>query len=305
MRWTTTDIPSQAGRLAVVTGATGGLGFEVAAALAAAEAQVVIASRDAAKGAAALQRLQGRAPPGAVRFERLDLADLASVRAFADGLLEDGRPLDLLVNNAGVMGAPKRRLTVDGFEEMFGVNHLGAFALTGRLLPLLRRSERGARMVGVSSLAHAAGRPDFADLQSAKYSGMRAYGRSKAALLMFVRAFQRRSEAAGWGVEAVAAHPGWAATDLLRPQPGLAGVIVKAVEAVAPVFSQSAAQGALPILYAATAAVAEPGGYYGPDGALEVRGGPAPARAAAFTADVAEQDRLWAESERLTGVAFG
>lgn len=305
MRWTTTDIPPQAGRLAVVTGATGGLGFETAAALAAAGAQVVIASRDAAKGAAALARLAGRNPREAVRFERLDLADLASVRAFADGLVAAGRPVDLLVNNAGVMGAAKRRLTADGFEETFGVNHLGAFALTGRLLPLLRRAAGGARVVGVSSLAHAAGRLDFADLQSERYSGLKAYGRSKAALLMFMRALQRRSEAAGWGVRALAAHPGWAATDFLRPQPGLAGVLIKAVEAVAPVLSQPAAQGALPILYAATAPAAEPGGYYGPDGAMEVRGGPAPAKAAAFTGDLADQDRLWAQSERLTDVTFG
>lgn len=128
MGWTTKDIPAQAGRLAVVTGATGGLGFEIAAALAAADAQVVIASRDGAKGAAALARLHGRAPPGAVRFEPLDLADLASVRAFADRLLEAGRPLHLLVNNAGVMGAPKRRTTMEGLEETFAVNHLGHFA---------------------------------------------------------------------------------------------------------------------------------------------------------------------------------
>lgn len=304
MGWTTKDIPAQAGRLAVVTGATGGLGFEIAAALAAAGAQVVIASRDGAKGAAALARLHGRSPPGAVRFEPLDLADLASVRAFADRLLEAGRPLHLLVNNAGVMGAPKRRTTTDGLEETFAVNHLGHFALTGRLLPLLRRAPGRSRVVAVSSLAHAAGRLDFADLQSGRYASMRAYGRSKAAALMFARAFQRRSEADGWEVDALAAHPGWAATDLLRPQAGLAGVLVKAVEAVAPAFAQSAAAGALPILYAATSPGAEPGGYYGPDGPLEVRGSPAPAKAAGFTGDVVDQDRLWAESERLTGVRF-
>ena len=304
MGWSTADMPTQAGRRAVVTGATGGLGFETAAALAAAGAQVVIASRDPAKGAQALERLAGRAPRGAVRFELLDLADLASVRAFAGRMLEEDRPLDLLVNNAGVMGGARRQLTADGFERQFGVNYLGHFALTGLLSPQLRRAG-GARVVNVSSLAHQAGRLDFADLQSERYSPMAAYGRSKAAMLMFAQALQRRSEAQGWGVAAFAAHPGFSATGLLRPQGAAAKAVIKVVELAAPLVGQSAAQGALPILFAATAAQAQAGGYTGPDGALELRGAPKPAKVARFIDDPVAQDRLWTDSERLTGVSFG
>ena len=301
MAWSAHDIPQQVGRLAVVTGATSGVGLEAARALLAAGAQVVIASRDAAKGAAALAALGGA---DGVRFRRLDLGELASVRAFADGLLDDGAPVDILINNAGLMGPPRREVTPDGFERQFGVNYLGHFALTGLLLPLLRRAS-GARVVDLSSLAHGAGRLDFADLQSERYTPMRAYGRSKAAMLMFAETFQRRSEAAGWGVSAFAAHPGWAATDLLRPQDGPSRAMMGLAKLVEPALGQSAAQGALPVLYAATAPAARPGGYTGPDGFLELKGEPRPARVTAFIHDQADQDRLWAESERLTGVAYG
>ena len=304
MGWSTADMPGQAGRLAVVTGGTGGLGFETVAALAAAGAHVVIASRDAGKGAEALARLAPRAPREAVRFELMDLADLASVRDFAGRMLARDQPLDLLVNNAGVMGGAQRRLTADGFERQFGVNYLGHFALTGLLLPLLRRGA-GARVVNVSSLAHQAGRLDFADLQSERYSAMAAYGRSKAAMLMFAQALQRRSSAQDWGVTAFAAHPGFSTTGLLRPDSAAARVAIKAVDLVAPLVGQSAAQGALPILYAATAPQAQPGGYTGPDGLLELRGAPKPAKVAPFIRDAAAQDRLWRDSERLTGVAYG
>lgn len=304
MRWTAKDIPRQAGRLAVVTGGTGGLGFETAAALLAAGAEVVIAARDPAKGRAALDRLGGRAPRDAARFEALDLADLASVAAFSQRMAGAGRPLDLLVNNAGLMGPKARAVTTDGFELQFGVNFLGHFALTGRLLPLLRRGA-GARVVDVASLAHFSGRPDFDDLQSEAYAPLRAYGRSKAALLLHAPALQRRSAAAGWGVSAYAAHPGFAATDLMRPGPGASRLAVKATEAAAPLLAQSAAQGALPILYAATSPQATPGGYYGPDGLLELRGHPKPARRAGFVDDAALQDRLWAAAEALTGVRYG
>lgn len=304
MGWSVRDIPSQAGRLAVVTGATSGIGLEAARALAAAGAQVTIASRDPAKGAQAVSQLRGGPGGEAVGFERLDLGDLASVRAFAGRMLAADRPVDLLVNNAGLMGPPRRETTVDGFERQFGVNYLGHFALTGLLLPLLRRAP-GARVVDLASLAHAMGRLDFADLQSERYSPMKAYGRSKAAMLMFAQAFQRRSEAAGWGVSAFAAHPGFAITDLVRPQGGAGKLAVKAVALVAPAFGQPAAAGALPTLYAATAPDARPGGYTGPDGVLELKGAPRPAKVAGFIRDPADQDRLWGESERLTGVAYG
>ena len=304
MDWSAADIPDQAGRTAVVTGATGGLGYATAAALAVAGAQVVIASRDAGKGRVALEALRRDAPAAEVRFALLDLAALASVRAFAQRMLEAGAPLDVLVNNAGIMAPSKRQTTPDGFERQFGVNYLGHFALTGLLLPLLQAGA-GARVVDVSSLAHSAGRLDFADLQSERYSPMRAYGRSKAAMLMFAEAFQRRSLAAGWGVDAFAAHPGFAATDLVRAGEGGSKLAAKGIALVGPMLGQSAARGALPILYAATAPAAAPGGYTGPDGFMELKGAPKPAKVAAFIGDRDAQDRLWAESERLTGVRYG
>lgn len=305
MGWMLEDMPRQAGRLAVVTGATGGLGFECAAALAAAGGEVIVAARDASKGEAAVAGMRARRPAGSARFEPLDLNALASVRAFAAAREAEGRPVDLLVNNAGVMGGGERRVSADGFEQDLAVNHLGHFALTGLLLPLLRRSASGARVVSVSSLTHARGRLDFDDLQSERYAGLRAYARSKAAVLMFARALARWSEAGGWGVRSVAAHPGWARTRLMQAgAPGGRGLIVAGASIVEPLLAQSAARGALSLLYAATAPEAENGGYYGPQGVMEMKGPPGPAKVAGFIDDRAAQDRLWRDSERLTGVAF-
>ena len=301
MGWSKADIPDQTGRLAVVTGATGGLGLETARALVGAGAEVVVAARDGAKGEAAVRALGAR-----TRFERLDLADLASVADFAARLEAQGRPLDLLVNNAGVMAPPDRVVTKDGFELQFGVNHLGPFALTGRLLALLRRAA-APRVVSVASLAARVGALDFADLQSERrYSAWRAYGRSKLADLLFARELERRSEAGGWGVRSLAAHPGWSRTDLMTPRPGMKGNWMFAPsKLVEGLFSQSAAEGALPTLFAATAPDAAPGGYYGPQGAAEMKGPPGPAAAPAAAKSDADAARLWAESERLTGVSYG
>ncbi len=301
MGWSTKDIPDQAGRLAVVTGSTGGLGLETARALVDAGAEVVVAARDPAKGPAAVRALGARA-----RFERLDLADLASVADFAAGLEAQGRPLDLLVNNAGVMAPPDRVVTKEGFELQFGTNHLGPFALTGRLLPLLRRAT-AARVVSVASLAARMARLDFADLQSERrYSAWRAYGVSKLADILFARELERRSEAGGWGVRSLAAHPGWSRTDLMTPRPGMRGNWMFAPsKLVEGLFSQSAAEGALPTLYAATAPDAAPGGYYGPQGAAEMKGPPGPAATPAAARSDTDAARLWAESERLTGVVYG
>ena len=300
MGWSETDIPDQTGRLAVVTGSTGGLGLETARALAGAGAEVVVAARDPAKGAAAVRALGGR-----TRFERLDLADLASVADFAARLEAQARPLDLLVNNAGVMAPPDRVTTGDGFELQLGVNHLGHFALTARLLPLLRRAP-APRVVLVASLAARMVALDFDDLQSERrYSAWRAYGRSKLANLMFARELERRSEADGWGVRSYAAHPGWSRTDLMTPRPGMKGNWMFAPsKLVEGLFSQSAAQGALSTLYAATAPQAKPGGYYGPQGAAEMKGPPGPATTPPAARSDADAARLWAESERLTGVRF-
>src|SRR5580692_1333315 len=201
------DIPSQLGRTAVVTGATGGLGYETALVLARAGAEVVLTGRDDRKGQAAIDRIGREALGARVGYEHLDLASLASIADFAQRM--QSRPaLDMLINNAGVMALPRRQTTADGFEMQFGTNYLGHFALTARLLPLLRRTS-GPRVVHVSSLAHRTASIDFSDLQGARlYAPWKAYGQSKLACLMFALELQRRSDAAGWNLVSNAAHPG-------------------------------------------------------------------------------------------------
>jgi NAD(P)-dependent dehydrogenase (short-subunit alcohol dehydrogenase family) len=303
--WTTTDIPSQAGRRAVVTGA-GGLGFEIALALAGAGADVVVAGRNITKGGAAMAAIRVRHPDAQARFEALDLASLASVRDFAGRLAAEGRRIDILVNNAGVLGAAQRRLTADGFEAQFGTNHLGHFALTGRLLPLLRQADQ-PRVITMSSAVHQVGRLDFRDLQSEHgYRPNSAYAVSKLANLMFAFELQRRSDAADWRLLSAAAHPGYARTQLIANGPGatgLSGLIGSLFVAIG--LTQSAADGAWPALFAATAPEVKPGGYYGPGRLMEMLGPPAPARIGRHARDEAVARRLWDISETLTGVAFG
>ena len=218
--WSAADIPPQIGRTVVITGATGGLGYETALALAGAGATVVLTGRNDIKGRNALERIRAEYPKADVSHETLDLASLASVADFA-GRFAISRPsLDLLINNAGVMALPKRRATLDGFEMQFGTNYLGHYALTARLLPQLRRGFK-PRVVNLSSLAHRSGAIDFGDLQSERsYRPWRAYGQSKLAMLMFALELQRRSNAAGWGLMSNAAHPGFARTDLIPNGPG-------------------------------------------------------------------------------------
>ncbi|SNS40734.1 NADP-dependent 3-hydroxy acid dehydrogenase YdfG [Geodermatophilus saharensis] len=280
-------IPSQAGRTAVVTGATSGLGLATARALADAGARVVLAVRDVARGEAAAADLAGE-----VEVRRLDLADLASVREFAAGW---SGPLDLLVNNAGIMMVPEGR-TADGFELQFGTNHLGHFALTVQLLRHVTD-----RVVTVSSTAHRVGSIDLTDLnwERRAYSPERAYGQSKLANLLFTLELQRRLTAAGSPVRSMAAHPGWAATELQ----GRTGNRVKhaAMALGNRVIAQSAAQGALPTVFVATADL--PGGSYaGPDGAFEVRGEPTLVGRTRAASDPDLAARLWAASAELTGV---
>ena len=302
--WTTANIPAQAGKRAIVTGATGGLGYETALGLAAAGADVILSGRNPAKGQAALDKIRALHPAATARFEQLDLASLDSVAAFAERMQGEGRPIDVLINNAGVMGLPRRQTTADGFEMQFGTNYLGHYALTARLLPLLRQADR-PRVIQVSSVTHHGGRINFDDLQSERrYRPLALYGDTKLAMLMFALELQRRSDAAGWGLVSNAAHPGWARTDLIDNGPGTTGVMARAMKLIVAALSQSAAEGALPILYAATDPAARGGAYYGPHGFREMKGFPAKAAIANQAHDMAAAARLWAESERLTGVSF-
>jgi NAD(P)-dependent dehydrogenase (short-subunit alcohol dehydrogenase family) len=302
--WSVNDIPAQAGKRAVITGANSGLGYETALALAQAGGEVILAARNADKGHDALARIRALSPKADIRVERLDLASLASVADFAGRLREEGRPLDLLINNAGVMALPTRQITADGFEMQLGTNYLGHYALTAQLLPLLRRAS-APRVVNLSSLAHQQGRIDFDDLQGERvYRPWKAYSQSKLAMLMFALELQRRSDAQGWGLMSNAAHPGYARTELIPNGPGARGLFWKVSTLFQPLMSHSAADGALPTLYAATSPDAGPSGYYGPNGFYELKGAPAPAKTRAKARDAVVSARLWEVSEQLTGVAF-
>jgi NAD(P)-dependent dehydrogenase (short-subunit alcohol dehydrogenase family) len=255
---------------------------------------VVLACRSEAKGRDAEQRIRAAASGAEVRFEPLDLGSLASVRAFAEKLSTNEPRLDLLINNAGVMMPPYGR-TDDGFETQIGTNHLGHFALTGLLLESLRRTPR-ARVVTVSSLAHFAGRIAFDDLQSERgYNAILAYGQSKLANLLFTRELERRLRAANVDALAAAAHPGSTRTELQRHS-GMMDAIVR-------VFSQTAPEGALPTLYAATAPEVRGGEYFGPSGFMGCLGPPGRARSTARSRDPELSQRLWDVSEQLTGVS--
>ncbi len=298
------DIPDQQGRTAVITG-TGGLGYETALVLAGKGTTVVLAGRNAAKGAESVARIRGVHPSADIVFEQLDLASLESVRAFAERFRSSHPRLDILVNNAAVMSLPKRLATADGFEMQFGTNHLGHFALTARLLPLLR-STRGARVVTVSSSASRGGRIRLDDLNATRrYRPWAAYQQSKLANLSFAIELQRRSDARSWGLMSVACHPGYARTDLIPNGPGANSLFSRlSVTLLQPILSQSAAEGALPTLFAATSPDAAPAGYYGPNGFFELKGAVAPAYIYPPAKDAELAAALWRESERLTGVAF-
>ncbi|MFF3345336.1 oxidoreductase [Streptomyces sp. NPDC002779] len=300
--WNTGDVPDQSGRVAVVTGANSGIGYVTARELARRGARVVLACRSERRGAEAGDRLVTEVPGAEVEYARLDLGDLASVREFASRLPYDR--LDLLVNNAGVMALPYGT-TTDGFERQFGVNHLGHFALTGLLLPVLLRTP-GARVVTVSSLMHAVSTVDLTDLNSERrYRRWIAYSRSKTANLLFTHELARRLAAHGSDVVAAAAHPGYAATNLQAAGPRMAGrrIAERVMGLGNRVVAQSADAGALPTLYAATAPGVAPDSFTGPSLA-GWRGAPAPSWRAPWTVDDALGQHLWAASERLTGVAY-
>ena len=300
-RWTAADIPDQSGRVAVVTGANSGLGMATARELARAGARVVMACRNLEKGRVAADAVVTEVPGAEVEVWPLDLADLDSVREFGERFVSQHDRLHLLVNNAGIM-APPRRLTKDGFESQFGTNHLGHFALTGRLLDcLLAASE--PRVVTVSSGAHRLGRINFSDLQGERrYIRWLAYGQSKLANLMFCFELQRRATAAGVSLRSMAAHPGYARTNLQFAAPPVHERVAMAVTNL--VVAQSADMGALSSLYAATAVDLPGGSFIGPDGLMEGRGHPHVVTAAPKAYDEVAWQRLWQASEQLTGVNF-
>ena len=303
-------VPDLSGRLAVVTGSNSGLGFGLARRLSAAGADVVMAIR--AKGEAAIDEIRATVPNAKLTIKPLDLSSLAGVAALGEELNADGRPIDILVNNAGVMTPPQRDTTTDGFELQFGSNHLGHFALTAHLLPLLRAADQ-ARVVSLSSLAARGGRIHFDDPQFEKsYTPMRAYGQSKLAVLMFARELDRRSKEAGWGIVSNAAHPGLTKTNLQisgpsrgRAKPSTMERLYTLSWRLTPFLWQEIDEGILPALYAATSPQAEGGAFYGPHGIYEAAGGGVTAaKVPARARDDADCRQLWEISERLTGVNY-
>jgi NAD(P)-dependent dehydrogenase (short-subunit alcohol dehydrogenase family) len=301
-KWTAAEIPDQSGHVALVTGANSGIGRVAARELARAGATVVMACRDAAKGERAAAAIGAAAPGADVHVAELDLADLASVRDFSATLAAEHDRLDVLLNNAGIMASP-RRLTKDGFESQLGTNHLGHFALTGLLLELLLAAP-DPRVVTVSSGAHRMGTIRFDDLQwEHGYNNWRAYGQSKLANLLFCFELQRRATAAATSLRSVAAHPGYAATNLQSAGP--TRFYERSLMAVTnKVVAQSAEMGALPSLYAATVADLPGGSYVGPHGFMELRGYPHLVTAAGKAYDEDTWRRLWEVSEELTGVRY-
>ena len=302
--WTVADIPSQNGKFAIVTGANSGIGYDTALELARAGAEVVIATRDPARGEAAVARIKAAIPLAHVHFEMLDLARLASVRDFAGRMKASHGKLDILVNNAGVMALPRRHVTEDGFETQLGVNFLGHFLLTARLLPLLMKAP-APRVVQVSSIAHRRGKIALDDLHAEKsYKPWRVYEQSKLAMLIFALELQRRSEAGGWGITSLAAHPGIANTEIVANGPGKSSLTGRLWPFFGLFVTHSSAAGALPTLLAATAPHVAPGGYYGPIGFKEFRGPPSVAKVGPQAKDAAVAKALWEEAERLVGQAF-
>lgn len=296
-RWTSKNIGDQSGRVAIVTGANSGIGFEAAKELAVAGATVVVASRSEARGNTAVEQILQAAPNASVELILLDLADLGSVERFSTAFSERHDRLDLLVNNAGVMMPPQRQETADGFELQFGTNHLGHFALTLRLLPLLVKTE-GSRVVNVSSSAQNFAKFDLDDLQwtQRSFNRMGSYGASKAANMLFTLELQRRLKAAGASTISTACHPGWTGTNLQASTPMFRWLN--------PIFSMKPWQGALPTLYAAVSPDAVGGGYYGPDGLGTMRGYPAPNKPAKVSVDSDAARRLWEQSEQLVGLTM-
>jgi len=308
LRWTADQIPSQAGRRALITGANSGIGFEAARALARKGAEVILPARSLQKAQDAADRIRREIPSAQVVPAVLDLASQESVRQFALWFSEryPGQSIDLLINNAGVMAIPKRELTVDGFERQFATNFLGPFALTARLYPHMRQIP-GSRVVIVSSSASKWAKIEFDNLQSEKrYSPMsQAYAQSKLADSIFALELHRHLNQAGSPVIANSAHPGYAITNLQTSGPGEGFSLFRLLgAALKPLMSQDAAHGALPTLFAATSGDAISGAYYGPDGLFELKGFPTAVAIPVRATNVEDGARLWETAERLTNVPF-
>lgn len=304
-------VPDLTGRLVVITGSNSGLGLGLTKRLSAAGADVVMAIRNRAKGEAAVAEIEAAVPGAKLTIKTVDLSSLASVAALADELVAEGRPIDVLINNAGIMQPPDRETTADGFELQFGGNHLGHFALTGRLLPLLRAGK--ARVTSLSSLAARMGGINFDDLQWEKhYKPTAAYSQSKSANLMFALELDRRSREAGWGIVSNAAHPGFTKTNLQtsgpshgRQAPTLLDRFYRLTRQLTPFIWQEIDEGILPALYAAASPQAEGGAFYGPRGFFEAAGGGVTtAKILDRAKDPADNRRLWEISEQLTRVTY-
>lgn len=307
MKWTTADMPSLKGKIAVVTGANSGLGLHTASGLAAAGAEVVMACRNPDKAAKALAEVRSKAPQAKVEVMALDLADLGSVRAFAKAFAAKYPRLDILCNNAGVMAVPYAK-TKDGFEMQVGTNHFGHFALTGLLLDSLKAAP-AARVVSVASMAHKwTHGMDLEDpfFERKKYKKWDAYGKSKLANLLFMFELNRRLQKAGVPVMAAAAHPGFSDTNLqfVGPQLEKSAIGAAVMKLSNGVFAQPASMGALPTLYAASMADVDGGDYIGPDGFQQMRGYPTKVGCRALARNQDLQGRWWALSEKLTGVQY-
>ncbi len=301
MTWTPADMPDLRGRVALVTGATDGLGLETALELARHGAKVLLAGRNPQKGETALKRIRSELPNADITFEPVELKDLATVRSLAQRAAVHG--VDILINNAGIMGVPRSE-TAQGFESQLGVNYLSHFVLTGSLIEALR-SRPAPRVVMLSSLAHRAGKLDFDNLQSKQgYKPFAAYGQSKLAMLMFAMELQRRSDRHGWGLLSTAAHPGFSTTNLMKAD-GSDKAVGQLGQRIASFLSQTAAQGAEPTLLAATRPDVRPASYWGPTGFLEIKGPAGPAKISDRAADPAAGARLWEVSQALTDNPFG
>lgn len=305
-KWTAANIPPQTGKIAIVTGANSGIGYQASLQLARAGSAVVLACRDPAKAEDAKRRILAEVPNAVIEPGSLDLSSLASVRKFAEGFTSRDMTIDVLLNNAGVMAVPQRTLTPDGYELQFATNHLGHFALTGLLMPCLLRNPK-ARVVTVASVAHKRGKIEFDNLNGERgYKPWDAYANTKLANLLFAFELERRFLKARVRLASIAVHPGVTATNIVNAGPKLGQPDLKSFifGLLVPFYGQEEAQGALPLLYGATSPEAIGGAYYGPDGKREHRGLPTRVWPSNMAMDENIAKRLWTISEELTGVTY-